>query len=105
MTAVFFGFLWSPSALALKVNILEDKQLQFKVNENTKKCSSLSDNFSLFIKKIVLSLFISLLRLIIYHLNYTLGIFLVNSKQTEIKKDLIEIGIGPLAKIPWGKVE
>ena len=49
---VFLGFLWSPSALALKVNILEDKQLQFKVNENTKKCSSLSDNFSLFIKKL-----------------------------------------------------
>ena len=80
---VFLGFLWSPSALALKVNILEDKQLQFKVNENTKKCSSLSDNFSLFIKKIVLSLFISLLRLIIYHLNYTRGIFFMNSKQTE----------------------
>ena len=80
---VFLRFLWSPSTLALKVNILEDKQLQFKVNENTKKCSSLSDNFSLFIKKIVLSLFISLLRLIIYHLNYTRGIFFMNSKQTE----------------------
>ena len=29
----------------------------------------------------------------------------MNSKQTEIKKDLIEIGIGPMAKVPWGKVE
>ena len=29
----------------------------------------------------------------------------MNSKQTEIKKDLIEIGFGPMAKIPWGKIE